>query len=314
MDSHPEAEMEVAVERAATSPGKDERRRTRSKESYKRGEKPQFKVPLPPRATPSAARNPKGREKGKGNEDELNMKLDWMMEEMMRMKDIIKGKRKSSRTDQGAYGRKEKREESVARKETRQEVKWSAVVANERNKPREKQQEKSIPKRDEQRKRKVAIATTTENVAKTIPASSKMRKLPKTAAVVLTCPPGQYNEVMREAKDKIDITKCGVEKGLGIKRTLTGALALEIPGPEGHIHADNLAEKLTTLFENREGVRVSRPTKMAELRIRDLEDSIKPDEITYVITQEGRCHHTEVRVGPINRGNDGFGAAWVRPP
>lgn len=59
---------------------------------------------------------------------------------------------------------------------------------------------------------------------------------------------------------------------------------------------------------------MSRPVKMAELRVRDLEDSIMPDEIAYVITQEGNCHHTEVRIGPIRRGNDGLGVAWIRCP
>lgn len=53
---------------------------------------------------------------------------------------------------------------------------------------------------------------------------------------------------------------------------------------------------------------------MAELRIRDLEDSIRPDEIRYMVTQEGDCHHDEVKVGAIRRGNDGLGMAWIRCP
>lgn len=53
---------------------------------------------------------------------------------------------------------------------------------------------------------------------------------------------------------------------------------------------------------------------MAEIRVRDLKDSIKPDEIRYVVTQEGDCHHEEVKVGPIRllivaRGNNGLGVA-----
>lgn len=119
---------------------------------------------------------------------------------------------------------------------------------------------------------------------------------------------------MKEAKERIDITKCGIEKDLGIKRALTGALIFEFPGSEGQVHADNLAQKLTALFKDREGVRVSRSMKMAELRIRDQEDSIMSDEITYVITQEGDCHHTEVRVDPIRKGNDGLEVTWIRCP
>lgn len=121
---------------------------------------------------------------------------------------------------------------------------------------------------------------------------------------------------MKEAKDKIDLIECGIErgKGPGIKRALTGALTFEFAGPEGHIHADKVAQKLREVFHDKEGIRVTRPMKMAEMRVRDLEDSIKPDEVRYVITQEGDCHHDEVKVGTIKRGNDGLGVIWVRCP
>lgn len=121
---------------------------------------------------------------------------------------------------------------------------------------------------------------------------------------------------MREAKNKIDLTSCGIEKGKGpsIKRAMTGALTFEFAGPEGKVHADKLADKLRELFKDRESIRVTRSTKMAELRLRDLEDSIQPDEVKYVITQEGDCHHQEVKVGTIRRGNDGLGVVWVQCP
>lgn len=80
------------------------------------------------------------------------------------------------------------------------------------------------------------------------------------------------------AKEKIKLPECGIERGLNFKRSLTGALAIELPGPESNIHADNLASKLRALFADKEGVKITRPMKMAlkmELRVRDLDDSIR---------------------------------------
>lgn len=317
-ESHPE--MKMTEERTASP--KKEKKIIRGSDERDGGEEevPCFKVPRLPPATPSSARTLKRRKEriNKGNEEELTRKIDWMMREMETLKEIIRGKEtKEVDKDRGKQrkGDKiEKRREDTATfprtrgKERIQERTWSAVVEGEKRKsPLEGTLKRPItPKGQDKEKKATTRAAPSSNVPK--------RKLPKTAAVVLTCPPGQYNEIMKEAKDKINIKECGIEKGIGIRRALTGALAFEFPGPESQIQADNLTKKLNTLFQNREGVRVTRPTKMAELRIRDLEDSIMPDEITYVITQEGGCHHSEVRVGPIKRGNDGLGVAWVRCP
>lgn len=68
------------------------------------------------------------------------------------------------------------------------------------------------------------------------------------------------------------------------------------------------------MFAEKDGIKISRPIKMAELRVRDLDDSIRPDELKYVVTEVGGCHESEVRVGPIRRNTDGLGIAWVKCP
>lgn len=113
------------------------------------------------------------------------------------------------------------------------------------------------------------------------------RKLPTTAAVILTCPAGKYTEAMREAKDKISLNDLGIE-GLRAKRALTGALTLEISGGTGGAEkADALAGKLRTVFEGREGYRVSK---------------------------SGGCSPIDVKVGTIKTDPNGMGTAWVRCP
>jgi len=54
-------------------------------------------------------------------------------------------------------------------------------------------------------------------------------------------------------------------------------------------------------LRDREGVAISRPIKTAELRIKDLEDSVTAAEIAEAAANEGECQIAEVRVGPIRQ-------------
>lgn len=81
------------------------------------------------------------------------------------------------------------------------------------------------------------------------PANDKKRigKPPKSVAVTVLCPEGQYDATAREARSKIDLASLGIED-LHIKRALTGALTYEVFG-EGKEEkagalACNLREKL----------------------------------------------------------------------
>lgn len=67
------------------------------------------------------------------------------------------------------------------------------------------------------------------------------------------------------------------------------------------------------LFANKEGVR-TRLVKMAEMRVKDLDDSVRPDELKYVITETGESHESEVRIDPIRRNIDGLGMVWIKCP
>lgn len=216
--------------------------------------------------------------------------MEWLIEELANLKRDIRGETKSLPSTEGKQkllrrrrqdeeyplpstqrGRKEEKNNSV------KEVRWSTVVARGKSNKTEQQLQQQQQQQQKQRQQqKPAVVG-----KKVTPSKPRSRKVPQTAAVVLTCPPGHYEETMREAKNKIDLKQCGVEKGPGIKTALTGALTFEFSGPEGHVHADRVAQKLRELFNNRDGIRVTRPMKMAELRVRDLEDSIKSDEIKY---------------------------------
>jgi len=90
---------------------------------------------------------------------------------------------------------------------------------------------------------------------------------------------------------------------------------LEIPGAEGAKKADALAHKLREALADRQGVVVTRPQKTAEIRVRDLEDSVSAAEVAAALAEKGGCHPKEIAVGPIRRwAVNGLGTAWVRCP
>ncbi|XP_012280816.1 uncharacterized protein LOC105699940 [Orussus abietinus] len=137
----------------------------------------------------------------------------------------------------------------------------------------------------------------------------------KEAAVTLTVQPGAgiaLHEVMTRAKREVDLSELNID-GVRPRRAVTGALILEVPGPDSVQKAGQLKERLKAVFKEEE-VRVVRPTKMAEVRVRDLEDSVTPPEVANAIAQSGDCDPGDVRVGVIRPSPSGLGTAWIRCP
>ncbi|XP_025271039.1 uncharacterized protein LOC105254350 [Camponotus floridanus] len=98
------------------------------------------------------------------------------------------------------------------------------------------------------------------------------------------------------------------------KKAAGGGLLFEVPGPDSGPKADKLAEALRPLLEPK-GVRVSRPVKLAELRVAGLDDSITPTEVQQSIAAAGGCSVGEVKVGKINLSPAGrLGSVWARCP
>ncbi|KMQ89094.1 gag-pol polyprotein [Lasius niger] len=143
---------------------------------------------------------------------------------------------------------------------------------------------------------------------------TKARREPKTAAVTVTCPPGQYEETMREARMKINLASLDIKEGVKIRRAITGALIFEVPGKNGNALADKLARNLKKVFAGRDNFRVDRPTKMAEIRLRGLEKSITPLKIATSVALSGGCEVEEIKVGNIQMSPMEWGTAWAKCP
>jgi len=78
---------------------------------------------------------------------------------------------------------------------------------------------------------------------------------------------------MRAAREKIPLEQLGITE-LRPRRALTGALILEVVGDKEGVKANSLAERLSEALAGKEGVTINRPYKKADLRIRDLDESV----------------------------------------
>ncbi|XP_063361462.1 uncharacterized protein LOC134650438 [Cydia amplana] len=154
--------------------------------------------------------------------------------------------------------------------------------------------------------------------AKTRPKSGgRNLRPPRSAAVVLTLQPeaeksgATYAKVLADAKAKVNLVELGIS-ALQFRRAATGARVLELPGVTSSEKADKLAQVLAEKLG--EGVRVTRPTKCAELRLSNLDDSVTPEEVVAAVARVGECATDQVKTGEIRLDYSGLGTVWVRCP
>ena len=98
------------------------------------------------------------------------------------------------------------------------------------------------------------------------------------------------------------------------RRAITGALIWEVRDSESRVKANALAERLTAVFANRDDVRVSRPSKTAEIRVTGLDDSATPTEVAQDLARACKRLPPEFKVGEVSRAPNGLGTCWVRCP
>lgn len=98
------------------------------------------------------------------------------------------------------------------------------------------------------------------------------------------------------------------------KRAVTGACLFVISGPDNADKAKKLEEKLLGIFHDKEGIKIARPTKMAELRVSELDDSVSQRDIILAVTRDGKCDSKDVKVEEIRAAPNGTGIAWLRCP
>lgn len=139
------------------------------------------------------------------------------------------------------------------------------------------------------------------------------RRPPRTAAISLTCPPGRFSEAMKIAREKVKLEDLDIQV-LRPRKAATGAILLEIPGPDGGEKATALRSRMAEALKDMEGVKVTRPIQMAELRIKDVLESTDIEEIKEVVSTLGGCKTEEIRTGLVRGSPNGLGTIWVQCP
>lgn len=159
-------------------------------------------------------------------------------------------------------------------------------------------------------------ASKAKNGGKKKKRKAKLRT-PRSAAITITLPPNAedsgltYGRVLADAKSKIDLEQMEIA-GLKFRMGVTGARILELPGTESGPKADLLASKLKEVLP--EGVKVTRPTKSAEIRVSGLDDSVSKEDVTAAVVQRSGCRAEHVKVGEIRRNKFSGGSVWVQCP
>ncbi|XP_067209306.1 uncharacterized protein [Linepithema humile] len=143
------------------------------------------------------------------------------------------------------------------------------------------------------------------------------RRLPRTAAVAISAPDGTYADVMKEARERINLKDLNLNS-LKIRNARNGGILLEIAGEQSRMKADALAVKLKEVVADRtDEVRISRPSRRLDFRLVGLGDhSISSrEDIIAAISHEGGCDGEEVRLGRVQTGGRrGLNLAWAQCP
>lgn len=140
------------------------------------------------------------------------------------------------------------------------------------------------------------------------------RRVPRSAAAVLTYPLDKYVDTMTEVRKKISLAEFGIVGGIKTRRAATEAVIFEISGDNNIEKADALAGRIREVTSGQEGVKIDRPLKTAEVRVRGLEWSTTAREVAEAIAEKTRCQRDSIKTGEIRRSPQGLGSLWLKMP
>ncbi|XP_070526365.1 uncharacterized protein [Cardiocondyla obscurior] len=190
-------------------------------------------------------------------------------------------------------------------------AKWTKVLGSKaKNK---KKKEARIAKNNPT---SVTIATTSKTsktLSATIPKKPTVKKPPKTAAVTITCTDNKYHEILKLAKERINIDKLGITH-LRSKRGLTGSIIYEITGDNNKEKAQRLAKEMSTVLKDKPQVRINCPIKVTSLRIRDLDDATTSEDIITAVEKSTGSNRNKFTVGKLRLSYNGLYTAVIKCP
>ncbi|XP_045540353.1 nucleolar protein dao-5-like [Papilio machaon] len=147
---------------------------------------------------------------------------------------------------------------------------------------------------------------------------------PKTAAITVTLKPGatittaegqvaeaKYTDILAKAKAAICLRDLGLET-VKVRTSMTGSKLMEVGGSTPEETADRLAAELTRVIGG--WADIARPSKLADLRVSGLDETITREEVAAKLATVGGCHPEAVKVGLIRPSFWGGGSTLVKCP
>ncbi|XP_029161542.1 uncharacterized protein LOC114933231 [Nylanderia fulva] len=123
-----------------------------------------------------------------------------------------------------------------------------------------------------------------------------------------------YASVLSEAKSKIDAKELGIES-MHMRRGVTGSILLSVRGRDSSVKADALAEKMKEVFPSSGTIRVGRPSRTEDIRIKGMMAFVGRQDILDRVASVGGCKAEDLQAGVIRLSpGTGFGTLWIRCP
>ncbi|KAG7196980.1 hypothetical protein KM043_012377 [Ampulex compressa] len=120
----------------------------------------------------------------------------------------------------------------------------------------------------------------------------------------------QENNVcaIAEATGKIGLDKDGLEDGI---LTVRNVIVIEVPGQKSANKADKLARLMREV--RCKDVRIDRPIKMADLRVRGFfrEAAVDAKTVVVAIAAKAKCGEEVIQAGDIRQGPREQGSMWI---
>jgi hypothetical protein len=118
--------------------------------------------------------------------------------------------------------------------------------------------------------------------------------------------------IRRGNRRSIPLTEIGV-KSIGMRKTVTGAIVIKMPGDKGREKVSQLATHISRVLDPT-AVKVAAPTRTAELKLVGIDISIEKEELRQALALAAECGVAEVQVGEIGASRGSLGAAYVKCP
>ncbi|XP_029176752.1 uncharacterized protein LOC114944860 [Nylanderia fulva] len=105
-----------------------------------------------------------------------------------------------------------------------------------------------------------------------------------------------YASVLSEAKSKIDAKELGIES-MHMRRGVTGSILLSVRGKDSSVKADALAEKMKEVFPSSGTIRVGRPSRTEDIRLRGMMAFVGRQDILDRVALVGGCKAEDLKAG-----------------